>query len=126
MYSHFVDKEAPAKKRTRKKSFYLIDVIERCVINHKGKPPAFWTKEMTFLKKLMKQYPNEDFWKKVSLKEVTSLVAFLTSEAPYIKLKYSEFNFQPELKTEEIKLGDKIGDDYNSAAKPKTIKNFLK
>ena len=85
-----------------------------------------WPKEMKMAKTLLQIFPNEDFWKKVSLKEVISLVAFLTSEAPYIKLKYSEFNFQPELKTEEIKLGDKIGDDYNSAAKPKTIKNFLK
>ncbi len=121
-----MDKETPKKKRTRKKSFYLIDVIERCVKNHKGQPSAFWTKEMTFLKKLMKQYPNEEFWKKTSLKPVSSLVAFLTSEVDYIKLKYSEFNFQPELKNEEIKLGDKVGEDYNNSVKPKTIKNFLK
>ena len=74
----------------------------------------------------MKQYPNEEFWKKTSLKQVSSLVAFLTSEADFIKVKYSEFNFQPELKNEEIKLGDKVGEDYNSSVKPKTIKNFLK
>ena len=74
----------------------------------------------------MKQHPNIEFWKKTQLKEVVSLGVFLTFDAQYLKIKYAEFNFQPELKTEEIKLGDKIGDDYNSAAKPKTIKNFLK
>jgi hypothetical protein len=30
------------------------------------------------------------------------------------------------LKNEEIKLGDKVGEDYNNSVKPKTIKNFLK
>ncbi len=121
-----MDEVKPKRKWTRKKDFYLVDVIERCVKNHKGKPTPFWTKEMTFLKKLMKQHPNIEFWKKTQLKEVVSLGVFLTFDAQYLKIKYAEFNFQPELKTEEIKLGDKIGDDYNNAAKPKTIKNFLK
>jgi len=121
-----MDKETPKKKRTRKKDFYYIDVIEKCVRNHKNQPSAFWTKEMTFLKKLMKKYPNIEFWKKTSLKEVTSLIAFLTSEAEYLKLKYSEFNFQPQFKNPEINIGEKTGEDYNNAVKSKTLKDFLK
>lgn len=121
-----MDEEKPKRKRTRKKDFYLVDVIERCVKNHKGKPTPFWTKEMTFLKKLMKQYPNIEFWKKIQLKQVISLGVFLTFEAEYLKAKYTEFNFQPELKNEQINLGEKVGEDYNITVKTRTIKNFLK
>jgi len=81
---------------------------------------------MTFLKKLMKQYPNIEFWKKIQLKQVVSLGVFLTFEAEYLKAKYTEFNFQPELKNEQINLGEKVGEDYNITVKTRTIKNFLK
>jgi len=39
-----MDEEKPKRKRTRKKDFYLVDVIERCVKNHKGKPTPFGLK----------------------------------------------------------------------------------
>jgi hypothetical protein len=113
------------KPRKRVKDFYPSDVIERTVTPIL-KNNTFWQKENALFKKLFTKYPDKEFWKKVKLKPVPSLAIYMYAEAEYLKQKFQEFNFQPEVAKEEIKLGDKIGEDYNLKKKPKTLKDFLK
>ena len=119
--------EAPKIKKPRKrvKDFYPSDVIERTVFPIQNNT-KFWTKENALFKKLITKYPNKEFWKKVQLKTVPSLAIYINIEAEYLRLKYQEFHFQPETMKEEIKLGDKVGEDYNTKKKPKSLKDFLK
>jgi len=43
-----------------------------------------------------------------------------------IEKKYRDFHYEPQYKNVEINIGEKAGQDYNIAVKPKTIKDFLK
>lgn len=119
--------EVPKEKKIRKriKDFYPSDVIERTVFPIQNNN-VFWKKENALFKKLITKYPNKEFWKKVRLKTVPSLAIYINAEAEYLRLKYQEFHFQPETVKEEIKLGDKVGEDYNTTKKPKSLKDFLK
>lgn len=119
--------EVPKEKKIRKrvKDFYPSDVIERTVFPIRNNN-VFWKKENALFKRLITKYPDKEFWKRVQLKIVPSLAIYINAEAEYLRLKYQEFKFQPETPKEEIKLGDKIGEDYNTGKKPKSLKDFLK
>lgn len=118
--------EKKRKTRSRKKDFYVTDLIQKLIFPLRKSDKAFWAKEMVLLKKLIEKYPNIEFWKKASLKKVPSFAIYLTTEDRYLYIKYQEFLFQPETPKEEIKLAEKTGEDYNTTNKPKTIKDFLK
>ena len=113
------------KPRKRVKDFYPSDVIERAVVPLLNNN-VFWKKENALFKRLFTKYPDKEFWKKVQLKTVPSLAIYIYAEAEYLRQKFQEFNFQPETAKEEIKLGEKVGEDYNLKRKPKTLKDFLK
>lgn len=126
MYAVYMEEVPKVKKpRKRVKDFYPSDVIERTVFPIQNNN-AFWKKENHLFKRLIAKYPDKEFWKKVELKKVPSLAIFINIDAEYLRLKYQEFKFQPETPKEEIKLGDKTGEDYNITKKPKTLKDFLK
>jgi hypothetical protein len=85
----------------------------------------FWAREMKMLNDLMGMFPNEDFWKRVSIRKVDSL-AILRAQSGLnlLKKKFSEFNYKiPEKKI--IKLGKKTGKDKTFEKKPKTIRQFI-
>ena len=118
--------EIKRKRKTKQKKFSVKDLVVKLIHPIKKGDRAFWGKEMTLLKKLIEKYPNIEFWEKASLKKVPSFAIYLTTEDRYLYIKYQEFLFQPETPKEEIKLAEKTGEDYNTANKPKTIKDFLK
>ena len=87
---------------------------------------AFWGKEFKLLNSLLLKFPDINFWEKATILKVPSLAIYLSTELTELDRKYKMFNFQPELKNVEIELGNKAGEDYYIANKPKTIKGFLK
>lgn len=117
--------QSERKKRSRKKDFYVSDLVKK-IISPIKKDKNFWAKEMALLKRLIEKYPNLDFWKKASLKQVPSFAIYLSTEDRYLFGKYQEFLFQPEIQNDGIKLGEKSGEDYHITKKPTSIKNFLK
>lgn len=113
------------KKRSRKKDFYVSDLVKKIIYPIK-KDKNFWAKEMFLLKRLITKYPNLDFWKKASLKQVPSFAIYLSTEEKYLFSKYQEFLFQPDIQNSEIKLGEKCGEDYHITKSPRSIKDFLR
>ena len=87
---------------------------------------AFWTKEYGILKRLMKKYPNEDFWQKIHFENGWDSLVILQSDygQSILDKKYKEFNYKiPEYS--KIELTDKSGCDKIIKNKPKTIRGFL-
>ena len=103
------------------------NIVDRLVdVPTKGKRP-FWAREMTLLNRLLKRWPQLDFWKKVNLGEkAPSLAYFLTDiGVDRITRKYNEFNFEiPPPKA--YPLGSKIGEDTPITHSCKTVSQFFK
>ncbi len=82
---------------------------------------------MSIAKKLYKQFPNLDFWRKVSFQNLKSIRQLSTSYAlkELIPLKYRDFNIVIPENTKKIHLSkEKIGEDYEIKPKLNT-KNLL-
>ena len=101
------------------------DLIKKLVREPKTQKRMFWAREMKMLNDLMDMFPDEDFWKRVSLLKTDSL-AMLRSQSglKLLKKKFTEFNYKiPEKKT--IPLGENEGEDRVFEKKPKTIRQFI-
>ena len=87
---------------------------------------AFWTREYGILKRLMKKYPNEDFWQKIHFENDWDSLVILQSDygKSILDKKYKEFNYKIP-KYSKIELTDKSGCDKVITVKPKTIRGFL-
>ena len=97
----------------------IVDIPER------GKRP-FWAREMKFLKDFMEEYPDLEFWEKVSFGEKLESLKLLKGAVgqSVLKRKYLEFNYViPPKKIYDI--GEKTGKDVFVDSKPSTIKDFL-
>lgn len=101
-------------------------IIRKIIDVPKKADRNFWAKEFTLLNRLLDKFPDLSFWEKADIKKVPSVAIFLSTELSNLERKYKEYFFQIENKQEEIKLGNKVGEDYNIANKIKSIKDFLK
>ena len=102
-------------------------IIERLLIVPKLNKRAFWAKETKFLMELIEKFPDLNFWNKIKLPKKYDILLALRGDwgKTFLKNKYLDFNYIiPE--KEEIKLGDKVGEDKIINKKPKTIRDFLK
>lgn len=88
--------------------------------------PSFWGKQFRILNSVLKKFPDLKFWEQLVVVKVNCLTLYAGEDANGISEKYKKYIFQPELKNMEIKIGEKIGPDYNINIKPKSIKDFLK
>ena len=85
----------------------------------------FYMKEFFMLKKLMAEFPKEEFWAVVTFpKKYPSLAFLLGPLKNELKKKYVSFNYViPQ--SETVLLGEKIGEDRIIDSKPSTIRDFL-
>lgn len=113
-------------KKEKKKKLNKKEILFKLVYRPFNPTKDFMTKEYTLLKRLFDKYPNEEFWLKSSFQQVKSLAMHIANDYKDIDQKYRDFHYKPQFKNIEINIGEKVGDDYNTAVKPKTIKDFLK
>ena len=101
------------------------DLIKKLVVEPDKQKRMFWAREMKLLNDLMEMFPNEDFWRRVSINLVPSLAVLRSGQGlKQIQKKYREFNYKIPPKI-EITLGEKSGDDKIISKKPKTIRQFI-
>lgn len=83
--------------------------------------------EMGVLNRLIKKYPNVDFWLKFSLKfKLNSLKWLQTSDGRQVLDRaYTLFTLDWKPKEYIVESGAKIGNDYVVSSKP-TLKDILK
>jgi len=101
-------------------------IVLRLITPPKSIKGAFWTREYGILKRLMEQYPDEDFWQKIHFEnDWDSLVIFQSEYGKsLLDKKYKEFHYKiPEYT--KIELTKKSGRDKVIVRKPKTIRQFL-
>ena len=101
------------------------DIVRRVVLAPAKCDKYFWGREMTLLQRLLVKYPDLKFWYNAPIKQVNSLLSFASSDAIYLDRLYKMFHFNPIVKIDEIKLGEKYGTDYNKENKVRTVKQFL-
>lgn len=84
--------------------------------------------EMFIARKLLQDYPKEEFWKTFDLGFKLNSLAFLQSDKgqAILNKKYAEFGFElPE--TPSHNIGEhKVGDDAVVVERPKSIHEFLR
>lgn len=102
------------------------ELLNKLLFVPTGSRGGFYKKEYALLNQLLKKYPDLNFWKIVDVEKVSSLTLYLGEDIFQISHKYKNYDFQPKFKNTEFELGEKYGEDYNTAKQPKTIKNFLK
>lgn len=84
--------------------------------------------EMFIARKLLQDFPDENFWQKFALDFKLNSLAFLQSDAGHkiLKKKYGEFAFEiPDVEQHNIGT-EKVGEDIITDSKPLTIHDFLK
>ena len=87
-----------------KKKTFEQKLIEKLVICPHSNAPrdevnSFWAKECKILKSVLKEFPNKEFWEKVTFeKKFQSLATILGDVGKvFVKRKYSEFHYKPKI-----------------------------
>ena len=88
---------------------------------------GFWAKETVLLKRLVKDYPDVEFWNelvfKPKIKSFAQLMVLPLSEI--LRQKYVDFHLKFN-EEEKVKLHtDKFGEDLVLKKKKKSLKDFL-
>ena len=83
--------------------------------------------EMFMAKRLLQDYPDDEFWKAFKLGFELNSLAYLQSVdgKALLKKKYAEFGFELS-KQEEHNVGEKVGEDVEIISRPMSIHEFLK
>lgn len=101
------------------------EIIKKLVTEPDKQKRMFWAREMKMLNDLMEMFPNQDFWRRMSISKVPSLAVLRSGTGlKIIQKKYVEFNYKIPPKI-DIPLGEKVGDDKILSKKPKTIRQFI-
>tara|TARA_R110000824_G_scaffold107055_2_gene252934 strand:+ start:8960 stop:9325 length:366 start_codon:yes stop_codon:yes gene_type:complete len=115
----------------RKKTFEQ-KLIEKLVIcPHPSSPGpelnSFWGREMKILKSVLQQFPNKDFWEKVTFeKKFKSLATILGDVGKiFIKRKYSEFHYKPKKIVMPEIYDEKFGEDLEVEKKKRSVKDYF-
>jgi hypothetical protein len=114
------------RKEEKSKKINKKDILFKLVYRPFKPSKDFMTKEYTLLKRIFEKFPDEEFWLKSSFQQVKSLAIHIADDFKEIEKRYKDFHYKPQFKNVEINIGEKVGEDYNIAIKPKTIKDFLK
>lgn len=91
------------------------------------KQKGFWITQYRELNKLMKEFPNLEFWKTIKVKNPLKSLYFFKYDKnkAWLKKKYDEFNYKPQYETPTYELSEKVGEDKNIKTKKKTTRGFL-
>ena len=115
----------------RKKTFEQKLIEKLVVCPHPNSPSSeissFWGREMKILKSVLQQFPNKEFWEKVTFeKKFKSLATVLGDVGKiFIKRKYSEFHYKPK-KIDMPKIYDeKFGEDLEVEKKKRSVKDYF-
>ena len=110
-----------------KRKFNKKEVLGNLLNVPKLQKRNFWAREMKILNDLMKIFPEEDFWSRLSLPSKIDSLLILNTEEGKKKLqsRYNQYKYIHK-ETKKIPLGKKVGKDYKIKDKHKTIKNYLK
>ena len=101
------------------------ELIKKIVEEPSKQKRMFWAREMKLLNDLIDIFPNEDFWRKMTIDKVPSLAMIRSGYGlDLIKKKYRDFNYKIPPKI-EIPLGKKTGEDRIISKKTKTIRQFI-
>ncbi len=82
---------------------------------------------MKILKSVLKEFPNKDFWEKVTFeKKFKSLATVLGDVGKiFIKRKYSEFHYKPkEIESPKI-YNETFGEDLKIEKKKRSVKDYF-
>ena len=103
-----------------------ISAIKRLVDVPLKAPQEFWGRESKCLSALIKEFPDEDFWLKVSFNSKFDSLKMLRVGYYHEELskKYARFHYNLP-PPPEVTLGEKMGKDYSVSTKPKTTRDFL-
>ena len=117
--------------RGRKKTFEQ-KLIEKLVIcPHPNSPSvelnAFWGREMKILKSVLKEFPNKDFWEKVTFDTKFKSLATVLGDVGkiFIKRKYSEFHYKPKIIDMPKIYEEKFGEDLEIEKKKRSVKDYF-
>tara|TARA_R110000824_G_scaffold65538_1_gene170588 strand:+ start:77 stop:412 length:336 start_codon:yes stop_codon:yes gene_type:complete len=105
-----------------------ISAIKRLVEVPKKATKTFWGCESKCLSVLIQEFPNEDFWLKISFSIKFDSLKMLRSGYYHDELKkrYGRFNYSPPEDSSPKVSSHKSGEDYLPKSKPKSIREFLK
>lgn len=102
------------------------EIVLRIIPPPKKKIAAFFSREYKILGRLLKEFPNLDFWAKVNFNQDWDSLMILQDGfgRALLKKKYKEFHHK--LPTEpDYKISKKSGKDKDIKVKPTTIRDFL-
>jgi hypothetical protein len=102
------------------------NILEKLVvIPDKGKR-NFWGREMQSLNILIEKYPEDFFWKGLTFDKKFDSIIVLRSGyySEELEKKYKRFIYVIP-KSNNIKIGEKQGEDYVQKNKRKTLRDFL-
>ncbi len=101
------------------------ELIKKIVEEPDKQKRMFWAREMKLLNDLMDMFPDEDFWRRMTIDKVPSLAMLRAGYGlDILKKKYRNFSYKIPPK-EEIPIGDKSGQDKIISKKTKTIRQFI-
>jgi hypothetical protein len=96
------------------------------LLNVKNKPSAnFWAREFSIFKRLLKKFPDENFWETVELKKVSSLLLYVNDCSGELEAVYNKFKTLSPHNVQKYQIGEKTGKKYKKTNKPKNTKQFL-
>jgi hypothetical protein len=83
--------------------------------------------EMMIARKLIAEYPEEDFWKGFDLGFKLNSLAFLQSDKgqAFLNKKYGEFKFEIPVAAQHNIGTEKVGEDIPVVSKPMSIHDFM-
>jgi hypothetical protein len=103
----------------------LLEILQKHLDVPKEAKREFWAKETSIFYRLIKIYPDEEFWRKVNFDiKLKSFAYLLSCMRDDLKKKYADFLYVPQ-KNEEIAIGEKVGEDYKKEIKIRTVRQFL-
>lgn len=115
-----------------KKKTFEQKLIEKLVICPHSNAPrdevnSFWAKECKILKSVLKEFPNKEFWEKVTFeKKFQSLATILGDVGKvFVKRKYSEFHYKPKIIETPKIYDEKFGEDLNIKKHRRSVKDYF-
>jgi hypothetical protein len=131
--------------RYKQKERTVLDINREIIRKHlpipkSGQMRAFWVREIMFLNRLRKKFPDNDFWLRIEFKPIpydktnrngrllelrTFAQFFKFPFQDQLKQKYAEFHFKLDKAEEAVIYEKKFGEDVKTRTTIKTIRNFL-
>lgn len=100
-------------------------IIENLTIVPDKQKRLFWAREIKMLNILLKDYPAENFWIKISFSQKLDSLILLRSGyyKKELEKKYNRYNYNIPSAAQPT-IGKKSGEDYTYVKKPQTLREF--